>query len=145
MNAPRNPWPWGIGLFLAAFFVSMIIFVVWSLGHRQDLVAENYYERDLTHQETIDSLARAQELGYPTLVRLQDGSFEVRIQPGASNPVLTLYRPSDARLDITNRLEVDELGQGRWDPPRLEPGRWRAILEWEAEGLRYRSEMDFAQ
>lgn len=145
MSTARNYWPIGIAAFIGLFFLTMVTFVIWSLGHRQDLVAEDYYERDLVYQKTIDATARANALSFLPLIREKDGTFRISVQPGSTNVRLSLYRPSDKKLDQQVAIEIDSDGMATWPSTHLPAGRWRATLDWSFEGLAYRRTLDFVE
>lgn len=145
MSASRNYWPIGIAAFIGLFFIAMVTFVIWSLGHRQDLVAEDYYERDLVYQQTIDATVRANALGFVPLARDRDGTFHITVQPGSTNVRLSLYRPSDKRLDQQIDIKIEPDGTSSWPSAHLSPGRWRASLRWQFDHLEYLTTIDFVQ
>jgi hypothetical protein len=142
MSAPRNPWPIAIGMFIGLFFLSMTAFVVWSLGHRQDLVFDDYYERELQHNDVIERTARA--AGLRALrhdARAQE--LVIDVPEGAGDLALALYRPSDAKLDRTETLVRSEPGPIRYSTRGLAPGLWRATLEWTLDDAGYRTTLAF--
>ena len=141
MNASRNPWPIGIGVFIGFFFLAMVAFVVWSLDHRQDLVAPDYHARDLAYQSIIDSDQRTRALG-TTPLRLRADQLEIQVPTASSNVQLTFYRPSSARMDSTTSVEPDHGGHATHSIAGLAAGRWRALLTWDMAGEAYRTELD---
>lgn len=142
MSATRNPWPIGIGIFIGLFFLSMVAFVVWSLGHRQDLVAPDYHAQDLAYQSVIDSEQRARALGLDPL-RVANGRLEICLPPDSSNAILSLYRPSDARLDAEQPIALDAEGRASRSIDELAPGRWRASLTWNFREVLHKAKIDF--
>lgn len=143
MSAPFNPWPWGIGIFIGCFAVAMTVFVIWSLPHRQDLVATDYYERELLHQGILERTARAQAANLnPLRHDAEKKALVVDLPAGAADIQLALYRPSDAKLDRTQGL----LANGApilCDLRDLAPGLWRATLEWTLQNEGYRATLAF--
>jgi hypothetical protein len=130
----KNPWPIVLTVVIVAFIVTMVSFVVWSLGHRQDLVAPDYYEREIRYQEQIERETRTRDLPgeYGLFHEAAAARLRVRIPP-AHTPAkgsIELYRPSDAGLDRTITLEVNENGEQAVDLTNLAPGLWRARLRW---------------
>ncbi len=144
MSARINPWPWGIGIFISCFAVAMTSFVIWSLRHRQDLVATDYYERELLQQGIIERTARAQAEGATPLRYDAEGkALRVELPPDSTGIELALYRPSDAKLDEVRALESVDGAPIISGTERLAPGLWRATLEWTRNGLDYRSTLSF--
>ena len=130
----RNPWPYALTAVIVAFAAAVVAFVVWSLGHRVDLVAPDYYEREIRHQEQIDREARTRNLPatYGLFHDARTGTLLIRI-PGEhrdATGVLSLYRPSDAALDREIALVVDSEGKQEVRLDTLASGLWRARLTW---------------
>lgn len=144
MSASRNPWPWAISIFMACFALGTVAFVVWSLRHQQDLVAPDYYERELQHQAQIDSSARARKLG-ASHIRFDTAQKALVIQPigGATAAHLSLYRAADARLDQSYALGALTEEPVQFPTDSLAKGPWRAILDWEQQSQTYRMQIVF--
>lgn len=143
--SPRiNPWPWGIGIFITCFAVTMASFVVWSFGHRQDLVATDYYERELLHQGIIERTARARADGITGLRYDAAGkTLWMELPADAAEIELALYRPSDAKLDQSRAIESSNGAPIPFDMKDLAPGLWRATLEWTRRDEGYRATLAF--
>ena len=144
MSARINPWPWGIGIFIGCFAMAMTAFVIWSLRHRKDLVASDYYERELLQQGIIERTARAQAEGVPALRYDAEGkALRVDLPAEATGIELALYRPSDASLDEVRVLKSDNGAPIVSGTANLAPGLWRATLEWTRRDEGYRTTLAF--
>lgn len=144
MSAHINPWPWGIGIFIGCFAIAMTGFVIWSLQHRQDLVATDYYERELLQQGIIERTARAQAEGATPLRYDAEGkALRVELPADSTRIELALYRPSDAKLDEVRALEAVDGAPIISGTERLAPGLWRATLEWTRRDEGYRATLAF--
>ncbi len=142
MSARINPWPWGIGIFIALFAVAMTSFVVWSLRHRQDLVVRDYYEQDVLHTGVMERTARA--AGMNALRHLSaERALMIELPEGASDIQLALYRPSDAKMDRNESIEPLPGSPIRYSTHDLAPGLWRATLEWTLRDEGYRATLAF--
>jgi hypothetical protein len=55
---------WGIGItiFISAFILLNIIFIIFASGQKVDLVTEKYYEKELKYQEVIDKKINSNSL-----------------------------------------------------------------------------------
>jgi hypothetical protein len=129
----RLSWPVAIAAACGLYAAAMIGFVVFSLSHREELVAPDYYEQGIRHDEHIGRVQKARELTGDGALAFDEvtRTLTLRLPPGAAG-TLTLYRPSAAALDRRFRLSPDTKGVqtiALADCPR---GFWRARAEWSA-------------
>lgn len=128
----RTLWPTGLGAFIVFFATLLFAFVAWSTTQRVDLVAEDYYERELVHQQEIERQQRAQAPDRRPEWHLEGGMLVLEFPP-AGRPTdgeITLYRPANADLDQTFGIVVDPAGQQRIDVGRLALGGWWLEVRW---------------
>jgi hypothetical protein len=140
---PRLPsWPVGIAVLCAAYAASMIGFVVFSLGHREELVAPDYYARGIRHDEQMAKVQHAKDLGREGVLAFDEGTLTLtlRLEPGAAG-TLTLYRPSAAALDRRFDLHPDASGMQTFALGNCARGFWRARADWSASGAAYFNEL----
>lgn len=142
MSKSFNPWPIGIAIVYGSFATLMIGFVIWSTGHKADLVAPDYYAQEIAYQQEIDALERS----FPYQANIQwtrpDGALEITVQEPLrgmlkEGGILRFYRPSDSRLDHDVPLRLDGDGRFRLDVSSMREGFWRARVEWQEEELAY--------
>lgn len=143
-SPPRwNPWPWGILAAFAVFITGTVTLVVVSVKHRSELVAADYYERDLAYQERLDRVRRTEPWAGRISVACAPGTREVEVRlprPHAEAGVsgtLEFYRPSDAGRDHVVPLSPGPDGSQRLDAGPLMAGKWRVRMEWSAGGEAY--------
>lgn len=142
MNAThtaRSPWPLAIIAWFIVFAVFLASFVVWAVRQREDLVAENYYEREVRYQQQLDRLNNSRTLDAASVVMFDRPAHRIIITlPAAASQGATgrihLYRPSDARLDREVPLALDPEGVQLLDVRGLQDGLWKVRLEWSANG-----------
>jgi hypothetical protein len=130
-----NPWPWAIIAAVSLFAVSMIGFAIFSTFHRVDLVAADYYERELRYQGQLDRTGRALALGDQVQVGYDAAARTIQVRlpaahAGASGRI-HLYRPSSAGLDRDLPLELNDRGQQTVNASDLPPGPWQVRIEWK--------------
>jgi hypothetical protein len=132
-----NPWPYAIIAWFVFFISVCIIFVVRTLNIPNDLVADNYYEQGLHHDEKLVALGRTSALENPPRIELRevDHQLVVYIPSFAKDAVLTLYRPSDARLD--RRYALQDGQPSVLSSLDLHPGLWEASINWSTDGVAY--------
>lgn len=137
---PFNPWPWSIAAVFGVAFVAAIVWVLFCIFNGQDLVASDYYEREVMHQEQMDRAQRGLALGSHASVAFDPNAqtimVRVPVEQAASKPVgrIELYRPSEAGLDQTLPLNVGADGRQPVGVSELKPGLWHVRVSWTVEG-----------
>ena len=140
----KNIWPIAISVLFVVFIGSLVGFVIWAAGQREDLVSASYYNEEINYQQHLEASARARAEGLIPQIHLDAEGRHVEVR-FASAPVveqgsITLYRPSEAELDQTIVLRPDASGGQRIDASGLKPGLWRVRIAWVAHGALYFSE-----
>ena len=123
-----------------AFAAIIISLVVVSMRQDVSLVAADYYQQEIAYQGRIDELTNANA----------QQSIEVSRKAGEDQLMLTfseagsgvtgevhMYRPSDASLDKSLPLVLDESGTFRIDTSALKKGLWKMKITWKADGKSY--------
>lgn len=132
-----NPWPIGLVLWFA-FFISLCVwFVGKSLGMKYDLVTKEYYQEGLKHDERQKAIARTKALETSPSIEI-DVPHErliIRVPDFAHDAVLTLYRPSDSRLD--KHYDLQDGAPSQISLLDLHPGRWEARISWQTDQKNY--------
>lgn len=142
-KSPFNPWPYSIIGFFVIAIVAAVVWVGFCIGHSTDLVAADYYEQEVQYQDQIDRMERGQSLAGRASITYEGESGSIRIvvppEHAALKPigVIHLYRPSEASLDQTLRLNVSPDGEQRLDVGLLKPGLWDVRLRWTVEGSEF--------
>lgn len=137
----KSVWPVGLVLFFIVFISGVVSLVVWSTRQREDLVAPDYYEMEIRFQDRIDAAERTrQESAAPRVsYDAAQQALSVRFPVTDANGSITLYRPSDARLDQTHAIETDADGVQTIAGP-LARGLWRIRTEWQRQQRAYFAE-----
>lgn len=134
-----NPWPLAIIAFFATAIVCIGIFIGFAVRQREDLVANNYYEKEMQFQEHLDALNRSQSFASQVLATFDPQKQEIVISlPAKATHGATgrihLYRPSDARLDREIPLSLNANGVQPIDARELREGLWKVRAEWSMDG-----------
>ncbi len=122
-------WGWGILLTLILFIVFIVNLVYKCTQVDFDLVADNYYEKEIRYQQHIDKEENALGLRQDLVISREDGSVKLTFPPGFSPENLSgsihFFRPDDASLDflldvnpdaeLTQLIPVSELRKGWWE------------------------------
>lgn len=136
---------WGTGIVAAfAIFITFILFFIITVqtnsDYDRDLVREEYYKHDAKFSQEMDRYDNEKNLNERPQITVGSTHIEVEF-PAAFTPdsirgTVSLYRPSDKKLDIEKPISLS--GHTMLIPKaNLPGGRWDIILLWTYEGLDY--------
>jgi nitrogen fixation protein FixH len=123
------------------FFIGIATVVFIATTHREYLVSDNYYEREIGYQNQMDSAARARECGASLTYDPATTRVVISI-PGAQffqncTGKIEFYRPSSPELDREYPLDASAHGPQTIDASRLAAGLWKVKATWRAGGQDY--------
>jgi len=132
---------WGKGILLAIilFMIGVAVMVSISVSKDVDLVAPNYYEREIKYQDEIDRINNANKLAEEVKFKMEGDVLEI-VFPEFKTPVtghVEFYRPSDSRKDFRLNIETASGHKQVFNLKNLEGGYWRLKVVWEAEGKQF--------
>lgn len=133
MNAGK--WILVAYLLFAAFIATLV-----TVCMRQDvnLVAPDYYKKELAYQDQIDRLKRTAALKVKPVVDVQ--SYAIRIRFDSTSRVeqgtMELFSPSNPKMDRSFALNVDDSEYYK-DVSNMLPGMYRLRLTWTMQGIDY--------
>lgn len=129
------------------FVVLVLSFVAFALAQEVELVSADYYQREIAHQQHIDSVRRAQALpaGMAWSVVKEGGQFVFAFPAdkieGPLRGIIHLYRPDNMRLDREYAIELDVQGRQGVAASDLATGVWRVKISWQQGVEGYYSEL----
>lgn len=138
-----NPWPVGLIAFFAVYILYLVGFIVFSTFHPVDLVADDYYAREIQYQDQIDREQRSLDVRKSIQFRLDPEAkqifFEIPVEHAKliSEGTVYFYRPSDAKLDARLPLKLDANGDQVIDVGSLKSGLWKIKISWKASNEDY--------
>lgn len=135
---------WGTSIVIAMVcFIGFIMFFVvqmLSSKNNQDLVVESYYHKELLVQDEIDKVNNVKGLNSTfEIEKTPEGiiiTFPNEFSAKQLTGKLTLYRPSDKKLDFTLPIQLKESKQ-LIPQSLLANGRWNIELDFEVENVPY--------
>lgn len=136
----RSFWPIAIIGFFVLAILGIVSFIAWAVGQDMDLVRKDYYAQDISYQKQFDRMQRAQQLNSAATIEHDNTAQTIVITlPAAQSHRETtgfvhFYRPSDASLDQTVKLAVNENGTQRIDATSFRDGHWRIRVYWKVNG-----------
>lgn len=138
---------WGTGIVIAfALFMAFILFFVFRVQsdskYDNELVVEDYYKQERGLQAALDREQNAAGLQHKVQVEATQEAIKITFPEGFDihkiNGKVSLYRPSDQRLDFEIPISLST-------PYLLIPknklagGRWDITIDWQYEGKGYMS------
>ena len=131
-------------LFLYLAFVALIItLVVISISQKVDLVAPDYYAKELKFESEIVKMKNEAALGEKPKVALINNQLSISIPTAFSGKYITgsvlVYKPSDANADFTQAIETNQNNviiatQG------FSAGMRKVKINWKVDSLYYLTE-----
>ena len=127
---------WGSGLLVAfaLFAAGVLTMVVISMNRDVDLVADDYYQQELKHEQHITSAKRSEALGDSVQCGVTDDAFHLSLPPhfnsDSTTGSLMFYRPADRKRDFIVPLLLTSGNKQSVPVGTLEKGLWRVKVRW---------------
>lgn len=139
-------WPKGIVL-VFLLFASGIGFLVYKTTEKKsEMVADNYYEKELKYQQVIDGKLNAQKLSSLPRVTVHEAGLAVRfpdeMEPGLTEGNLYFYRASDRKKDVEVPISLDTAHTQYIPVNRFSNGYYQAQITWRSGETDYYSEQN---
>ncbi|MGB0525752.1 MAG: FixH family protein [Flammeovirgaceae bacterium] len=134
-------WGHGITLVIVSFMAMILYFVFDSFNYQSELVAPDYYAKEVAYQEQIEKMKNAQHVQLET--KYTKAGLLIEYPQNAIQGKLHFFRPSDKNLDFEVVINPDSLGTQLIDPTQLAMGFWRIKAEWKHQDKSFYSETSF--
>lgn len=138
---------WGTGIVISfilfmGFILYFVVLANTDARYDHDLVTEEYYKQELQYQNELNSSQRSLNDGMEVMVKEDDNglllTFPESLNPKEIKGKVSLYRPSDKRLDFEISLSLSNSYLLIPDS-KLVDGRWDLTVDWQYEGRSYLS------
>ena len=134
-------WGKGIAISLVVFVVVVGVMVVISFMHKTDLVANNYYEKELKYQDQIEMMKNYASLNEKITVKQTGNSLVIRFPKSIdftnAMGVVKFYHPSEEVNDFTLPLKLDSDGVMALNWDKTSKGLWKVQLNWSLNDKKY--------
>lgn len=136
---------WGLGIVIAiVLFMSFILYFVLKVQsdstYDHELVTEEYYKKELDFQNQLNKSQNTKDNGYEVKIQKTAEGIQLVFPDSLKKEFIkgkvSLYRPSDQRLDFEYQIsnsETDLLIPKK----SLVGGRWDISVDWQYEGQNY--------
>ncbi|MDB6027909.1 MAG: FixH family protein [Verrucomicrobiales bacterium] len=141
---PRSMWPIAIAVYFAMALLGIAVFVTWAVRQNMDLVRKDYYAEEIQFQQHLDQVNHARQLRWKPQIAYDSARdmVTVSIEKDSSATVgnLQFYRPSDAALDRTIKLSLDNDRSQDIDARAFPKGLWKVRISWTSDAKDFFSE-----
>ena len=137
---------WGTAIVIAfGLFISFILYFVVKVQsdskYDNDLVVEEYYKHDAKFGDEMERVQNAEDLvSKPVITIVNEGVtivFPVTLVPENIKGKVSLYRPSNKKLDFEIPISLSDATTLLIPKKSLAGGRWDINMEWQYEGKSY--------
>ena len=137
-------WGKGISITIILFVVIVFIMVGISMTKNVDLVANNYYEKEIKYQVQIDLLKKTNALNENVKIDFDGANVNISFPKNMDNNLLKgivyFYRPSDSKKDFIIQINADANGTMKIGSEKFSKGLWKVQINWESAGEKYFTE-----
>lgn len=141
-------WNWGTGIFIVIvlFLGACAAFIIYSQGQKWSMVEEDYYPKELRHEEKLVKMRNANSLVNPLTITMEQSNVVIRF-PGEFKGKelkgkIDFYRPSDESLDLVIPIVPDTALIQLIPLRQLSRGRYVVKVEWSSDGKDFFKEQD---
>lgn len=141
-------WNWGTGIFIVIvlFLGACFAFIIYSQRQKWSMVEEDYYPKELRHEEKLVKMRNANALSMQLEVRLDKSDmiiqFPADFHGSTIKGTIDVYRPSDETLDVILPVSADTSLTQLIPLTRLSKGRYVVKVDWTSGGKDYYKEQD---
>jgi len=145
-NGGKSYWGIGVAAINAGFVLFILALVLYASVQDRQLVEDSYYEHGLAYQDRIDRIKRSQDLEFGLDIRHSYDKQEIvlslsKVDSAAElHGTIQLIRPSNARLDRTLSLVMDDSGRQVVSTQGMAKGLWRIYVDWGMDSIGYYNE-----
>lgn len=139
-------WGHGIAVFFSIFVITTISILIISFTKTFDLQTDDYYQEELAFEETITKKKNIIADDISLDLASVDNGIELSflgVQSASTKGTITVYRPSDKRLDLVFELAVDEQGKQLLKHENLQDGLYSIKVDFTSKSKPYYIEKDF--
>lgn len=131
---------WGKWIVVSFVLFAVFIGTLVTVCMRADvsLVSKDYYREELEFQKQIARLENTSGLASKPAIVAGGGSIEITFDfTDFENGELVLFRPSDAALDKKFSISATASEQLQFSTEAIDPGMYRARMQWTKKGKEY--------
>ena len=139
-------WGNGIAIFLVLFVATCIAFLFYTRTVDFTLVEDDYYPKELKHEEVLVKMRNYNDLQQSLQAGLGKDSAFVLFPSFFKGKTLTgniwIYRPSDKKLDFLVPIKVDSSLTQKITLAKFRHGNYVVKADWNCNGKGYYREVE---
>ena len=132
---------------LILFVAGMLTMVGISMRQTNDMLDDNYYEREKSYQELIDAENALQEIRKHALVDQNSTQIIIHLPENSyqniENAAVQFIKPDNQNLDISFDLIPNDEGVFLIDKSKLAKGMYKVRVKWENDTRLYYDDNNF--
>ena len=135
-------WGTKIAIVYSLFVLLLVTAVISSTFQDFSLVRDDYYTAESEVNDRQAAIQRTKALETPVQIKTAAGQVCIQFPENMKVPAgkITLYRPSESKLDRHWEIAIEDDGQQCIQTTDLAGGYWRLQLDWKAHGESYFTE-----
>lgn len=140
-------WGHKITLVIVIFILSMVGMVYISFKQTNEMMDENYYDKEIKYQKLIDASKNLNQIQSDSLLAIEENTIKMVF------PATTFNQIKDGKIeflcndkqsnDFTIKIKPDSQGIFNVDKKQLKKGSYTARIYWENNGMSYYKEEKF--
>lgn len=136
-------WGKGLSLFIVGFMLAMLGMVYIAFKQTNEMIEDNYYDREVKYQEIIDGKSNLNPLLGEFVLADSNGFILLKLPAIASTTIqngeLRMIKMDASASDNTLKINQSET---RIDKSKFQKGLYHIKLGWESDGKNYFYEND---
>ncbi|GAA4451755.1 FixH family protein [Rurimicrobium arvi] len=131
-------WGYRILIVLLAFLGGIFFMVSIAMRQSNEMMDEQYYKKELVHQQLIDAAANLSRLNGSVQLKDSTGSVYVQLPQSAvaDSGSIAFIRPSDKSMDREEALASGAFSHA-FSKARLHEGLYLVRVQWYSNGTPY--------
>mgnify|MGYP001548583729 CR=1 FL=1 len=140
----KTGWGTRIAILYIGFVLLMGLMVALCMQQKEDLVSEDYYEKELVFQDRISETKNADALPERITHQITDKNIELNFPSvfkgkNISGEII-FFRPSDASKDYKTSIQLDANTRQLIPVNNLSKGMYKMQISWKASDTAYYNE-----
>ena len=139
-------WGKGILIVIILFLGACAAFIIYSRSVTWSLVEDDYYPKELRHEEVLIKKRNFNALAQPMEFQMTRGALNITFPPFFKGKLLTghiqVYRPSDPNMDYLVPVAVDTSLVQTIPESKLKHGKYVIKVDWASSGTSYYKEYE---
>ena len=137
-------WGYRVTLLTVGFVCFMLFLVFSAFQQTFDLVAEDYYGKELKFEEQMTKQANQQQIKEPVTYTMSGSRLSIQFPTQLSGKTISgkilFFRPSDAKKDLLVQIHCSENGVQEFLIEQFSKGMYRIQIDYLAGNTTYYSE-----